>query len=260
MRKVQMMRRPSRLDRVLDYRKSLPQTARHPFRAFDARVRRPLALLRFVEKANAPSPFLLETRRMVAITYCAAFEVFWRTYFHSALNAAPESKLDLNSIRDTRFTFDDLQTILNSRVTMGELLTLTYSFQGPDSVFDFCHNVLAFGLEEHLGKMKAKVTLQRLGPRGEACVSESVVASGVAVLRDVPAIRQCFRVRNEAAHGGGTRYRPTYDQMRSWYDAMCRFNMMCWYSIEGHLKGERIKMRRMTFLAHDFDALLSSFK
>lgn len=243
------------ITRALDYRKSLPQTAREPFRAFLSRLDHPISVLHMVEASRVPSAIAFEARRQFIICLCAAFELFWRTFFRTAVNTRSAAEIDLTKVRNRTFRFDEVSTILHTRLTLGELLTFSFGFQGPNAVSDFAKDVFRLDLAGILGNAKLTATIEAVERADQQTEGRCVVVAGDAILRERPLIERCFAIRNEAAHASGARYRPSAQSVESYYDAMCRFNMYASVALDMALSGEKAGMKQHTVCAQDLDAI-----
>lgn len=241
--------------RALDYRKSLPQTARQPFRAFLSRLQCPMRILRFVEGSGAPAAIVYEARRQFIVCLCAAFELFWRTFYREAANSCPASRLNLKKLKNRSFCFEEVSTILCTKLTLGELLTFSFGFQGPEAVADFARDVLGVELITELGKAKWDTTIVSPARTGRPVVRRSVIATGAGILRERSLIEKCFEIRNEAAHASATRFRPSAARVKAYYGAICRFNLYASVVVENELSGDKLKAKEHRFFAGDLESL-----
>jgi len=194
------------VEKALALRKALPLKAKMPSAAFDRRLRRPREILTCIHKHESSKAVLYEARRQYIVSLCAAYEAFWRDFLKLMIDSHHFSPSYFQRLRQQKFTFLDLHRIIGNKLTLGELITCSYTFQGTDILNRVCKEVFDLDFFSDFAKTKFSI-----GPfyKKDKKNMESVVVEGDKYLRYRVSIDKCFQIRHDTVHDTGTRYRPS---------------------------------------------------
>jgi hypothetical protein len=157
-----------------------------------------------VEQHEQNGGLLNEARRQYAVSLCAAYEIYWRDFVKQTIDAQRFGSIEIRRLRNHKFTFPDLQQILGKRITLGEIVACSYTFQGTEVVNQVCQDVFRLDLFARMGNVRFKIEIVK--PKTEAEKKPNYL-KGVDVLKFRQAVDRCFAVRHETVHNTGTRFR-----------------------------------------------------
>jgi len=215
------------IEKALKLRKSLPLKSKDPFWAFHSRLQRSAVVMRIVEQHSKSNTALYEARRQYVVALCAAFEIYWRDFIKVTLDRYHPREGQLKNLRTYKFSFWELQQILGHRLTLGELVSAAFTFQGTAVVNTVAHDIFNFDLFGILAAKRFKITVDFLEPRNSA--SEQTLShtiEGTQVLKSRIFIERCFTIRHETVHDTGVRFRPSKTTVGRMAAAMNLFNLI----------------------------------
>jgi hypothetical protein len=192
------------VQKALALRKSLPLKARVPSTAFIRRLRRPQEILRCIEKYVTNKGVLYEARRHYVVALCAAYEAYWRDFFKLMIDSHHFSHSHIQRLRQQRFTFSDLHQIIGNKLTLGELITCSYTFQSTDILNQVCQEVFDLDFFAEFAKFKF-----RIEPVYKKSKMKPTVLEGSKYLRCRANIDRGFQIRHDTVHDTGYRYQPS---------------------------------------------------
>jgi hypothetical protein len=137
-------------------------TPRHllPFDNFLEKISSAGKLLWFVEENTKDKKLRLEARKYFVVVCVSCMETYFRVMAAVFIDAGWVKEGFLNSLGDTKVTLSDLSEITKRKISIGEIVSVSYSFQTLEtinrvytkmlSVSDFMSEVEAFKVEtEH---------------------------------------------------------------------------------------------------------------
>ena len=168
---------------------------------------------------------------MVAL--CAAYEIYWRDFMKQTIDAQRHHNIDIRQLRNHKFSFADLHQILGQRLTLGELISSSYTFHGTEVINEVCQAVFGLDLFAKIAKKRFQITI--VEPKTEADAHPSYM-TGVNILRHRTAIDRCFAIRHETVHNTGTRFRLSQRALHGLQGAMMTFNFLVSWIFEGQIE------------------------
>ena len=231
------------LDRALSLRRSTRLRSMEPVRVFHNRLREPRRLLRLAEqKANAQST-RFEARRQFLVAVTAASELFWRVFVRINVDRCRLRSSTLDRLRKMTFTLADVQTIAGRRLSLGELIAASYSFQGTNAVnvafseilqinvfSEFANESFAI-VEMEWYKVVKDAALGSAGAPGRKWTKarEPLITTieGRDILkRDSAMVDRCYAVRHDAVHSSGRNHRVGAEEALRIENSVWEFNVV----------------------------------
>ena len=77
-----------------------------------------------------------------------------RDFVKQTVDAQRFGNIDMRRLRNHKFSFSDLQQILGQRLTLGELIASSYTFQGSEVVNQVCQEVFGVDLFARMAKVR----------------------------------------------------------------------------------------------------------
>lgn len=222
------------VQRAMGLRGVAPLKERRPERLFDRRLKEPWKILREIEDSDLDQRAKFEARRMFVVALATAFELYWREFFRVMIDQCARSGASLTHLTKTTVTLGDIATVIGERLTLGELVSCAYSFQGAEALGATASTVLkleAFGSFRKMPYRFEEVPYRNRSRKHGASVA--TVISGREILdRAMPAISHCYSMRNETVHNLGTKYELTMADVTAMYEQVSTFNIFFGLFIE----------------------------
>ena len=221
------------VEKALELRKSLRLRSKQPETAFVRRLRWPRSIMRCVEQHERNGGLLNEARRQYAVSLCAAYEIYWRDFLKQTIDVQRFGAFEIRRLRNHKFTFPDLQQILGKRLTLGEIVACSYTFQGTEVINQVCQDIFRLDLFAIMGKVRFKIEIAE--PKTEAQAKPAYL-KGVDILKSRQAVDRCFAVRHETVHNTGTRFRLSPKDLNKIERSMSSFNFFSSIILEEELE------------------------
>ena len=222
------------VEKAIKLRKSLHLRSKAPQIAFQRRLEMPRAILKCVEEHELNSRLFNEARRHYVVCLCSAFELYWRDFIKQTVDANKIGNIDIRRLRNHKFSFSDLQLILGQRLTLGELIANSYTFQGTEVLNQVCQDI--FSVDLFAGISKIQFTYVEPKTLKESTPS---FLKGVEILKHRDDIDRCFSIRHETVHNTGTQFRVSQKTLRNLEGTMGLFNLFASIVLESKLKTQQ---------------------
>ncbi len=204
------------VDKALELRKSLPLRAKKPSDAFNRKINRSRKVLQAVENQSIRDrTTLFEARRLHVVSMCAAYEAFWRDYLKSLIDSYKMPTKNSQNLQRIKFSFPELTKIIGNELTLGELITCSFSFQSTEIIQTFCREV--FDIDFFGIFAKAEFTLELRKSK------KTVVFKGIEIFKERSLIDECFTIRHETVHDSGVRFKISESKMAKFFSATREF-------------------------------------
>ena len=226
------------IEKILKLRKSAPLKAKEPFRAFRSRLSKPYAVLFIVEKNTKNNTLIHEARRQFVVSLASAYETYWRDFIKTTINDSEIKNLYLENIRNTKFSFDELHQIMGHKLTLGELISASYTFQSTDVINCVVKNIFNIDLFASFAKAKYKMTVREVVKKrkNKKPRAFSQIIKGTDILRDRKYIDRCFEIRHETVHDTGARFKLSSKNIQKMHGVMFYFNWFLSSKLEDEIK------------------------
>lgn len=225
------------VEKALAVRRNWPFRSRDPRIAYRHRTRRARAVLDLVEK-HGPRPVQYEARRLFIVAVCAAFEAFWRDVVRDVIDEGGITLKSAPQLGKVMFSVVDLKEILGRKLTLGELVAASYTFQSPDVVDQALSDVLGIKAFAEFAKwelfvreVRRKNRSRRRGPLLKTSFK------GAIWLRTIPDITHAFTVRHDTVHDAGTRHWLSVRETMRLEHAVWQFNEFLSLFVERRVDG-----------------------
>lgn len=222
------------VDKALVLRKSARLKAREPMRLFRRRLREPERVLDAIEHSSLRESSKQEARRQYLVAVCAGFESFWREFIRINVDAHRVPNSTLGALRGISFTIGDIKTVLGRKLSLGELVSCSYSFQGPDAVNASLSEILQCKVFSEFSTARfiiREVSRRRLPKRRPLVMSE---IGGTDVLKStLKYIKKAYEVRHDSVHNTGTIHRVGDREVRTIANAAWQFCTFLGMHLEG---------------------------
>ena len=176
------------IPKALMLRDSLSRKHQKSLDRFSASMKTADALLQFVETNTEDTGLLQSARSNHIVSLATAFEIHWREFIRESVDKIGVPK---SSMKNYRFSFNDLATILGHRLTIGELIASAYTFQGIEPLQTVAREVFDFDFLSVFSKANIEVHLENIEPWK---------VNGLSILKDKESIDKCFEMRHQIVH------------------------------------------------------------
>lgn len=146
----------------------------------------------------------LEARRQNICSLNSAFEVFWRELIRILIDESKFKDIHLTKVRSHKFSFKELDKILDKKMSLGELLTNVYSFQSRFGLESIIRDLFGLNLYKELRQKRMKFQLVEVGKTDGQIIDMSEILD-----KCIPAIDKVNLIRNATCHDVGTNFRPS---------------------------------------------------
>lgn len=226
------------IEKVLKLRKSAPLKAKKPFEAFRNRLSKPYAILFIVEKNTRSNALIHEARRQFVVSLASAYEMYWRDFIKTTIDDSRIKELHLETIRNAKFSFDELHQIMGQKLTLGELVSATYTFQSTDVINRVAKDIFNIDLFASFAKAKYKMTVEEVVKKrkNKKHRAFSQIIKGKDILRDRKYIERCFEIRHETVHDTGARFKLSRKNIQKMQGVMFYFNWLLSSKLEDEIE------------------------
>lgn len=221
------------IEKALLLRKSARLRSKEPMRLFINRLREPNRILELVEREHASTAVRLEARRQFLVSVCAAFESYWRMFVRVNVDAHRIPARAWEHIKRTQFTLADIQNVVGRRLTIGELVSCAFPFQGPDAVNTSLSELLQTNIFTEFAK--ARFALREVPPTSRPKKRRLFRSelTGQQVLRSTRHdLERCFEVRHDTVHNTGAVHRVTHRDALTIANSAWQFNAFLGMHVE----------------------------
>ena len=194
-------------------------------RLFLRRLREPERILNLIERSEVRESSKQEARRQYLVAVCAAFESFWREFVRVNIDRHRVPRASLSALKNVSFTIGDVQSILGRRLTLGELISCSYSFQGTEAVNAALSEILRFKVfSEFAGARFAVREVPRKNrPKSRALVKTEILGRDV-LKSTLPAMQKAYAIRHDTVHNTGAAHRVAEREARTVANAAWQLN------------------------------------
>lgn len=211
--------------KTLELRKNYKIKSQEPMRAFNQKVSRSREILRIIEKHATSKSVKQEARRLFLVTVAAGFELYWRDLIRLTIDKNRISLKSNSKSGDIKFTMADVEMIIGNKVTPGELLSNSYTFQDPQTVNKVLSYILNFDAFTEFGKAKFELhEVSRKNRSKKAGTPFKTTIHGKQILNHIKMIEKCFEIRHATVHDTGVRYRISETETLLIENAVWQFN------------------------------------
>ena len=225
------------LERALALRKSAHLRSKEPMRVFLNRLREPRRILGLVERSRIHPATKLEARRLFLVSVSAAFEAYWREFVRINVDKHQVPVSTISHLKRASFSLGDVQRIIGKKLTLGELIASSYSFQGTDAVNAALSEILQVKLLTEFGEAEFTIREVPRKNRSKKRPLASALIRGRQILKGTcPAIERCFVIRHETVHNTGTIFRVHDRETRLMENAAWQFNAFLGMHLESRFK------------------------
>lgn len=195
-------------------------------RLYRNRLHAPRRVLELVESSSQSPATRYEARRQFIVSVCAAFECYWRSLVRLSLDEKSIPEGSLQHLNKISFTLGDVQSVVGKRLTIGELVACSFSFQGPDAVNKALSEILQIKYFSDFGsqsfRLEEVVDLQGAGNREPAVLT----LTGVQLLRNfLRDVEKCFEIRHDTVHNTGALHRVSDRRVPQIENSVWQFNL-----------------------------------
>jgi hypothetical protein len=233
------------VEKALKLRNSLPLKDKRPFNAFIKRVFYSFQVTAIMDKLPVNQAkiskkrlkyhesILFELRRQCIVAMCAAYEIFWRDFFKFTFDQNfPSGKLP-GGLRSKNIDIGQLTQIIGEKLTIGELISLSYTFRGTEEINTVVKNMLDFDLFARLSKSTQKFGFQTGKDIGEGFVAfPQTGTTGKYILQNSGLIEKAFKIRDQTVHNTAERLQLTEKQIAGIFIEVFLFNIHAAVEIE----------------------------
>lgn len=211
------------IDKVHELRKSIHIRSSAPRRAYMNRIRRPKKILKIIEEKNPATSILYEARRAYVVSLACAFEIFWRELVKSSIDDANIDQTKLQGLESIKMSMRELAGVFRHNMTLGELISCSFSFQGVEQVNKAISVLL--GIDAFSEYRTYKFQFYTVDSETKDFVALVPTCFGPEALKRSKFINQCFEIRHDSVHNTGTRFRVKPDLIHRMEDALWLFNL-----------------------------------
>lgn len=222
------------IEKALILRKSARLRSREPMRLFRRRLREPERILGIIEGSEAPESSKQEARRQYLVAVCAAFESFWREFVRVSVDRHRVPRATLDALRGASFTIGELQSVLGRKLSLGELISCSYSFQGPDAVNSALSDILQFKVFSEFGSARFAVreVPRKKSPKGRLLLNTEIAGTDI-LKRTLPAMQKAYTIRHDTVHNTGASHRVAEREVWTIGNAAWELNTLLGMHLEG---------------------------
>lgn len=202
-------------------------------RQYRNRLYAPQRILALAERHATGEPTKREARRQYIVCVCAAFETYWREFVRVNVDRHRMPDATFAHLKRMSFNLSDVHSILRRKVTMGELLSCSFSFQGSEAVNAVLTEILKLDVFTEFAKaqFEFQAVPDKDHKKGEPL--NRVVFTGRNILKEtLPDIDRCFTVRHDTVHGSGALHRLPIHTPEHLANSVWQFN----YFLGSHLE------------------------
>jgi len=171
--------------------------------------------LRFIEGMKAKKEIKLEARKHFVISCVSGMELYFKKIIIVFVNSGWVHERFLTYIKQDKVTLADIYEIEKNRISLGEIISVTYSFQNLDSINRIMSEM--FGIRDFISEIKN----YRLNIEEDDEDSLNIVLQ-----EDYPdfykKISELVELRNIIVHHMGPR-RLGLNRVSEMYDNLCAF-------------------------------------
>lgn len=222
------------IEKALVLRRSGRLRSREPMRLFLRRLREPERILAVLERGGLRESSKQEGRRQYLVALCAAFESFWREFVRVNVDRHRVPKESLDAMKRLSFTIADIRNVIGRKLTLGELISCSYSFQGADAVNVALSEILGIKVfSEFAGaRFAIREVPRKTRPKRRALLKTEIL--GRELLQStLPAIQKAYTIRHDTVHNTGAVHRVTERETRVIGNAAWQFSAFLGMHLEG---------------------------
>lgn len=221
------------LERALALRKSAHLRSKEPMRVYRNRLRQPERILELVEKRVEQIATKYEARRLFLVSISAAFEAYWREFVRINIDKHKVPIGTISHLKRASFSLEDVQRIIGKKLTLGELIASSYSFQGADAVNFALSEILQIKLFSEFREAAFEIREIPRKKRSKKRPLATTTIRGRQILASCcPIIERCFAIRHETVHNTGRIYRVGDFEAQRIENAAWQFNVFLGMHLE----------------------------
>ena len=196
------------LEKALLLRKSARLRSKEPMRLFLNRLREPGRLLKLIEGQPLSAATKREARRQYLVCVCAAFETYWREFVRVNVDRHRIPASALEHLKRVSFTLADVHKVVGRKVSLGELVSCSFSFQCAEAVNVAVSEILQVKVFSEFAE--ARFSLREVRPKKSSRKRppfKSEIAGRDILKSTCGAIDRCFAIRHDTVHSTGIVHR-----------------------------------------------------
>jgi hypothetical protein len=221
------------IEKALLLRKSARLRSKEPMRLFINRLREPERILELVERQHVSAATRLEARRQFLVSVCAAFESYWRAFVRVNVDAHRVPASALEHLKKLSFTLVDIHNVVGRRLTIGELVSCSFAFQGPDAVNNSLSEILQTKVFTEFAKARFAIReVPQARPPKKRKLLRSELAGEQVLKSTRDDLERCFEIRHDTVHSTGALHKVTEMDARTIANSAWQFNAFLGMHIE----------------------------
>lgn len=171
---------------------------------------------------------LLEARRNYVVALTTSFEIFWREFIREIVDKG-EVK-NITKLKKYKFSFNDLMHILGNKLTLGELVSSSYTFQSIDVIQEVAKNIFQIDFFDIFSNSKFEVI------EGEGESAKSKTFTGEEILAKRQLIDNCFENRHAIVHDSRKNIILEIEKIKETEKIMWKFSVWGAFCLREHLQ------------------------
>ena len=186
---------------------------------FSVTMKIPNELLELTENQTEDDSLIQLARRNHIVSLATAYEIHWREFVRETVDSRGVSKTKLKKYQ---FTFSDLASILDHKLTLGELVASAFTFHGIEPLQIVADDVFNFDFLSALSRDEIEVTIDG---------TSSKMIKGKDIIKHRQQIDKCFEMRHLIVHDAGRSLNLLPENLEEMYGAMsmfCFFGAVSW--------------------------------
>ena len=176
-------------------------------------------------------------------------ELFWRALARTSIDRCRPPVSALGRLKKTTFTLSDIQTIVGRKVSLGELIAASYSFQGTTALNAAFSEILQINVFSEFAKQEfviVEAEWYKLVTAAAAAGSveplkswtskreplKRIITGRDILKRDCELVDRCCAIRHDSVHSSGQGYPVKANETVRIANAVWEFNMVLGMFIE----------------------------
>lgn len=223
----------STVEKAIKIRANWIRRARRPHTAFSQRIHDALHLLAVVDKKGGDAQAAREARRNLVVALVAGFEIYWRETFRMLIDRHRIAPVNLKTLGKISFSPADVAIIVGRRLSIGELIACSHTFQSFEAVNRLASDMVGF---DFFANFKSRTF--RIAPADEKDrrVAPKDVA-GVDIFKlHAGNVAKCLELRHNLAHDWPSRTSLTARTVQDFFGSMSTLNIFLGADLQWQLE------------------------
>jgi len=223
------------LDKALELRNIYNYKTREPMKTFSKRVSLAQQVLFLVEKYGTPVQ-KQEGRRLFMVAVAAGFELYWRDLIRTLIDSKNITIQSLPNISNIHFSLTDIGQIIGKKLTLGELVSCSYTFQNTEVVNISLSSILKIdAFKEFSNKKYRLVEVVKKSVTKKHRPPVNIIIRGIDILKRIKDINKCFEIRHATVHDTGSMHRISLKRAMKISGSVRMFNMFFEMYVYNHI-------------------------